>query len=59
MGLFKDLFELTEDVLAVPTDLVGLTNHHEKKAALDKAKAKFMNDEITAEEYKKIKELLT
>jgi len=58
MGLFKDLFDLTEDVLAVPTDLVGLTNHHEKKAALDKAKEAFMKDEITAEEYKKVKDLL-
>lgn len=59
MGLFKDLFDLTEAVLAIPTDLVGLTNHHDKKAALAKAKIAFLRDEITAEEYKKVKDLLS
>jgi hypothetical protein len=59
MGLFKDLFNLTEDVLALPIDLVGITNHHEKKAALDKAKRMFMRDEITVEEYNKVKDLLS
>ena len=59
MGLFKDLFGLAEDVLAIPTDLVGLTNHHNKKEALEKAKLMFVGDEITLEEYRRIKELLS
>jgi hypothetical protein len=58
MGLFKGLFNLVEDVVLIPTDIVGLTNHHEKKEALRKAKIAFLNDEITETEYKKIKTLL-
>jgi len=58
MGLLKGLFDLAEDIVLIPTDIVGLTNHYEKKEALQKAKIAFMKDEITAEEYKKIKSYL-
>jgi hypothetical protein len=58
MGFLKGLFNLAEDIVSIPTDIVGLTNHHEKKEALQKAKIAFMNDEITDTEYRKIKALL-
>tara|TARA_R110002020_G_scaffold40164_3_gene118916 strand:+ start:2369 stop:2548 length:180 start_codon:yes stop_codon:yes gene_type:complete len=55
MGLIKGIFDLVEDVVSIPTDIVGITNHHEKKEILQKAKIAFMNDEISETEYKKIK----
>jgi len=58
MGLLKGLFDLADDIISIPTDLVGITNHHEKKEVLKKAKKAFMNDEITSSEYEKIKRLL-
>jgi hypothetical protein len=58
MGLLKGLFDLADDIISIPTDLVGITNHHEKKEVLQKAKKAFMNDEITSSEYEKIKRLL-
>lgn len=58
MGLLKGLFNLAEDIISIPTDLVGITNHYEKKELLEKAKNDFINDRITAAEYSKIKEIL-
>jgi hypothetical protein len=58
MGLLSGLFELADDIISIPTDLVGLTNHHEKKNTLEKAKIAFLNNEISASEYNKIKEIL-
>lgn len=58
MGLLKGLFDLADDIVSIPTDIVGLTNHHEKKEVLQKVKIAFMNDEITESEYRKIKSLL-
>ena len=58
MGLLKGLFELADDIISIPTDLAGITNHHEKKEILRKAKEAFMNDQMTANEYEKIKKLL-
>lgn len=58
MGFLKDILGLADDLISIPTDLIGLTNHHDKKEALRKAKIAFMNDEISAEEYRKIKTLL-
>ena len=58
MGLLSGLFNLADDIISIPTDIVGLTNHYEKKEALQKAKIAFMNDDITETEYKKIKAYL-
>lgn len=58
MGFLKDIIGLADDIVSIPTDFIGLTNHHDKKEALRKAKIAFMNDEISAEEYRKIKTLL-
>lgn len=58
MGILKEIFDLADDIVSLPTDLLGLTNHHEKKEALQKAKQAFMTDQITASEYEKIKKLL-
>lgn len=58
MGLLKGLFNLAEDIISIPTDLVGITNHYEKKELLEKAKRDFINDRITSAEYSKIKEIL-
>jgi hypothetical protein len=58
MGLLSGLFELADDIISIPTDLVGLTNHHEKKHTLEKAKKAFLNNQISANEYNKIKEIL-
>jgi hypothetical protein len=58
MGLLSGLFDLADDIISIPTDIVGLTNHYEKKEALQKAKIAFMNDDITETEYKKIKAYL-
>jgi len=58
MGILKGVFNLVEDVVLIPTDIIGLTSHYEKKEALKKAKLAFLNDEITESEYKKIKEYL-
>ena len=55
MGLLKGLFDLAEDIVSIPTDIVGITSHHEKKEILQKAKVAFMNDEISGSEYEKIK----
>ena len=58
MGLLSGLFNLADDIISIPTDIIGITNHHDKKEALQKAKIAFMNDEITETEFKKIKLLL-
>ena len=58
MGLLTGLFNLADDIISIPTDIVGLTNNYEKKEALQKAKVAFMNDDITETEYKKIKAYL-
>jgi hypothetical protein len=58
MGLLKGLFDLADDIVSIPTDIIGLTNHYEKKQALENAKREFINDRITASEYEKIKKLL-
>lgn len=58
MGLLTGLFNLAEDIVSIPTDVLGLTSHYEKKEALQKAKIAFMNDDITEAEYKKIKACL-
>ena len=58
MGFFKDIFNLTEDLLSIPTDIVGLTNHHDKKRALQIAREKFLDGEITATQYEQVKKLI-
>jgi uncharacterized membrane protein len=58
MGFFKDIFNLTEDLLSIPTDIVGLTNHHDKKKALQIAREKFLDGEITATQYEQVKKLI-
>lgn len=58
MGLLKGLFDFADDIVSIPIDLVGLTNHYEKKEVLEKAKRAFMEDKITSAEYEKIKKLL-
>ena len=55
MGLLKGLFGLVDDIITIPTDMVGLTNHWEKKEILERAKRAYLRGEITIEEYKKIK----
>lgn len=59
MGLLKGLFDLADDLVSIPTDLVGLTNHHEKKEVLRKAKTAFMEGEISSAEYEKIIKIMT
>jgi len=58
MGFFKDIFNLTEDLLSIPTDIVGLTNHHDKKKALQIAREKFLDGEMTATQYEQVKKLI-
>jgi uncharacterized membrane protein len=58
MSLFKSVFDLVEDVITLPTDILGLTNHHDKKKALEIAKVKFINGEITAVQYEQVKKLI-
>jgi hypothetical protein len=55
MGLLSGLFNLADDIISIPTDIVGLTSHYEKKEMLQKAKIAFMNDKISGVEYEKIK----
>lgn len=58
MGFLKNIFDLADDIISIPTDLIGLTNHYEKKEILRKAKESFLNDKITSAEYEKVKKLL-
>jgi len=58
MGIIKGLFSLVDDIISIPTDLIGLTNHHKRKEIkriLDRA---FIEDKISSEDYEKAKTLL-
>tara|TARA_R110000772_G_scaffold259692_1_gene377366 strand:+ start:705 stop:887 length:183 start_codon:yes stop_codon:yes gene_type:complete len=55
MGILSGLFNLAEDIISIPTDLVGITNHHDKKEMLAEAKRRFIADEITSAQYEKLK----
>lgn len=54
MGLLGGILGLVDDIVSIPTDMVGLTNHYEKKDAIKMAKLAYLNDEITEQEYKKL-----
>lgn len=58
MGILKSLFNLADDIISIPTDLVGITNHHKKKEVLERAKEAFLRNEITSAEYERIKKIL-
>lgn len=53
MGLLGSLLKLADDIVSIPTDLIGLTNHYGKKKAREILKEAFLNDKITSAEYEK------
>ena len=54
MGILGGILGLVDDIVSIPTDLIGLTNHHDKKDAIKKIKIAFVNGDITESEYKKL-----
>lgn len=58
MGLLTSLFNLADDLVSIPTNLLGITNHHEKKKVLSKYKRLFINGKISSEEYEKVRRIL-
>ena len=74
MGLLKGLFELADEIVSIPTDILGITGgstlesvarqihnltYSEQKELLRASKLRFMNDEISASEYSFIKKNVT
>lgn len=51
MGILGDLFSLADDIVSIPTDFIGLTNHHSKKEAQQIAEKAFKSGRINAEQY--------
>lgn len=54
MGLLKGLLKLADDVVSLPTDILGITNHHGKEKAKRIAKLGYIEGKISEEEYKRL-----
>lgn len=59
MGILGDLLGLADDIISIPTDFIGLTNHHNKKEALERAKIAFIQGDISAAQFEAIKKQLS
>ena len=57
MGLLKGLFDLADEIISIPTDILGITGNSSNEDILRKAKVAFLNGDITAREYETIKRL--
>ena len=58
MGLLGNIFGLVDDIVSIPTDIVGLTNHHAKKKAMKIATTGLIEGKITMKEYKELVEYI-
>lgn len=54
MGILRGLFDLADDIVSIPTDMLGITDHYEKKKVEQFAKQAFIAGEITAKQYQEI-----
>lgn len=54
MGILGDIFNFADDVLSIPTDLLGLTNHHKKKEAIEWVEDVYNKGQISPDEYLKL-----
>ena len=54
MGLLKNIFDLADDIVSIPTDLLGLTNHYKKKEAIEYINEQFAEGKITRSEHARL-----
>lgn len=54
MGILGGLLKLADDIVSIPTDIIGITNHHGKEKARRIAKIGFIEGKINEEEYKRL-----
>jgi len=54
MGLLKGILGLVDDIVSIPTDIIGITNHYNKKEARRYVQRKFLSGEISSSEYEKL-----
>lgn len=54
MGILGGLLKLVDDIVSVPTDILGITNHHGKEKARRIAKAGYIEGKIDEAEYKRL-----
>ena len=54
MGLLKGIFDLADDIISIPTDIIGITNNHGKAKARKIARTAFAYGKINREEYEEL-----
>jgi hypothetical protein len=54
MGILTDILNLADDIISIPTDILGITNHYNKKQAIQTANEALITGKIDPQEYAKL-----
>lgn len=54
MGLLKGIFNLADNIVSIPTDMLGITNNHGKNKARKIARTALAYGKINRDEYEEL-----
>jgi len=54
MGIINGILGIVDDIITIPTDILGITNHHGKEKGKRIARLAYIEGKITEDEYKRL-----